>query len=66
MDSTEQWSGRTWTLLVFSAFLVPPIALIAGTISLFSKPKRRQGITLLVVAAFWWTIMIGFAGGFTS
>ena len=60
-DSTGQWGSGIFALLIVLVFLFPPGGLVAGIYSLFSKPKRRQGIIILVIGAFYWALMIWFA-----
>ena len=59
--STGQWDSWTFALLIILTFLFPPGGLVAGIYSLFSKTKRRQGIIILVIGAFYWAFMIWFA-----
>ena len=60
-DSTGQWGSGIFAFFIVLAFVFIPGALIAGIYSLFSKPKRRQGIIILVITAIWGGIMIWFA-----
>ena len=57
-DSTGQWGSGVFALLVISVIIFPPLALVAGIIGLSSKPKRRQGIILLVGVAAWVALAI--------
>ena len=58
--STGQWGSGVFAFLVISVLIFPPLALIAGIIGLSSKPKRRQGIILLVGVAAWIAMAIWF------
>jgi hypothetical protein len=60
-DSTGQWGSGIFALFIVSVFLFLPLALFAGIYSLFCKPKRRQGIIILIVTAFWGSIIVWFA-----
>jgi uncharacterized membrane-anchored protein len=60
-DSTGQWGNGIFAFFIVLALVFIPAALIAGIYSLFSKPKRRQGIIILIVTAFWGGIYIWFA-----
>ena len=60
-DSTGQWGSGIFAFFIVLVFIFIPGGLVAGIYSLFSKPKRRQGIIILVVTAFWGGIMIWFA-----
>jgi len=51
--STGQWGSATFAFLIILVFFFPPGGLVAGIYSLFSKPKRRQGIIILVIVAVW-------------
>ena len=49
-DSTGQWGKGIFVLLILLAIYLPPGGLVAGIVGLRSKPKRRQGIKLLVIS----------------
>ena len=63
-DSTRQWVSGTFALLIILTFLFPPGGLVAGIYSLFSKPKRRQGIIILAITAFWLALVVWFVIAF--
>ena len=60
-DSTGQWGSGIFAFLVLLAFFFPPGGLVAGIYSLFRRPKRRQGIIILVVVALWVAFAVWFA-----
>jgi hypothetical protein len=60
-DSTGQWGSGVFALFIVSVFLFLPLALFAGIFSLFSKPKRRQGIIILIVSAAWVAVAVWFS-----